>query len=244
MGQLRQPPPAPPGDLETVHTALRPGDPTRRQPHGRAGVSRRRAGRSSSRAHWPGGGGQTPQALGPRPNCEVAVARLSRGPRRGPAAFALVAPAGVALPIGGGLGGAGGCRRSAPAGPLGRGAALATPASAGLACAGVPEGTSPPGRQEVRSPAAKGAARRDVTFSGSSGSSAGVGTRCAHGAPHRVREAAGLVVAEAARGGTCRASSAGHPPAAGRWRCVRPQACEADPQEPFILQTATAPLKH
>lgn len=242
MGQLRQPPPAPPGDLETVHSALRPGGPTRRQPHGRAGVSHRRARRSSSRAHWPGGGGQTPQALGPRPNCEVAVARPSRGPRRGPAAFALVAPAGDALPIGGGLGGAGGCRRSAPAGPLGRGAALATPASAGLRWGPGRDFTSwATGSAKPRGEG-RGAAGRHVL--GQLGWRWNALCTRRDPLPHRVREAAGLVVAEAARAGTCRASSAGHPPAAGRWRCVRPQACEAGPQEPFILQTATAPLKH
>lgn len=95
-GQLRQPPPAPPGDLETVAA------PWARGPHppaaSRPGWCFPPLGATFLKCtlarRWPDS-----QALGQRPTREVALAQLSRGARSGPTAFALVPLAGDALPI-------------------------------------------------------------------------------------------------------------------------------------------------
>lgn len=146
-GQLRQPPPAPPGDLETVAA------PWARGPHppaaSRPGWCFPPLGATFLKCtlarRWPDS-----QALGQRPTREVALAQLSRGARSGPTAFALVPPAGDALPIRGGLR----CGRRAMAGQAAGGCGRSTPQPGGCG-RGTPQpqaGARAPGRFALGGP--------------------------------------------------------------------------------------------
>lgn len=124
--QLRQPPPAPPGDLETVSPQRPgPGDPTLPQPHGQAGVSPRWE-RPSSSARWPGGG-RTPRPSGKDPPAKWLWHSFPEALAVVPRPSPLSRPPGTPSPSGGGLRAvagqaAGGCGRSTPQpGGCGRG---------------------------------------------------------------------------------------------------------------------------